>query len=298
MKILVALDSSKSAEIILDAILARPWPQQTRFRVLTVVDEFQFPKAPALTDMASQAARAMVKAAQERLETGGFQATLDVVLGNGRSVIPEYAKEWDPDLIILGSHGIGTFGRLLLGSTVIAVVRDAHCSVEVVRTGPKYTTQIPQTGMKVLLATDGSAFSQAAARFALGRPWPRETQFHILSVPEMAVTPDESTLLPEELSAQLRDESTRMANSAAQDAVKLFQSAGVHATSSTPMPVQSIAGIIVEGAEEIGAHMILVGSHGRRGLDRFLMGSVSEGVVLHAHCAVEIIRQKKSPSTH
>jgi nucleotide-binding universal stress UspA family protein len=296
MKILVALDSSNSAEIILNAILARPWPPKAHFRVLTVVDEFQFPKAPAMTDMASQAARAMIKAATERLEAGGLHATLDVVLGHGRSVIPEYAKEWDPDLIILGSHGVGTFSRLLVGSTVIAVVRSAHCSVEVVRTGPKHTTRIPSTGMKVLLATDGSAFSQSAARVALARPWPRDTQFHILSVPEIPITSGEATLLPQGTMTELRDSAIGTAKAAAQEVVKLFQAAGIQPSSIIPMPLESTAQAILESAEEIGAHMILVGSHGRRGLDRLLLGSVSETVAAHAHCAVEVIRHKKTPN--
>jgi nucleotide-binding universal stress UspA family protein len=295
MKILVALDSSNSAEIILASILARPWLPHAHFRVLTVVDEFQFPKVPAMTDMASRAARAMVKAAQEQLEAAGLHATLDVVLGHGRSVIPEYAKEWDPDLIILGSHGIGSFARLLLGSTVIAVVRGAHCSVEVVRTGPKDTTRIPSSGMKVLLAADGSSFSQGVARVALARPWPRDTQFHILSIPEIPISASESTLLPEATMTELRDNAVGTAQAAARDVVGLFQAAGIRTSSIIPMPLESTSQMIVESAEEIGAHMILVGSHGRRGLDRFLLGSVSEGVVLHAHCAVEIIRQKKSP---
>jgi nucleotide-binding universal stress UspA family protein len=41
--------------------------------------------------------------------------------------------------------------------------------------------------------------------------------------------------------------------------------------------------------------MIVLGSHGRRGLDRFLMGSVSEAVAVHAHCSVEVIRDPKVP---
>jgi nucleotide-binding universal stress UspA family protein len=39
-----------------------------------------------------------------------------------------------------------------------------------------------------------------------------------------------------------------------------------------------------------GADLIVVGSHGRRGVDRYLMGSVSEAVALHAHCSVEVVR--------
>ncbi len=47
---------------------------------------------------------------------------------------------------------------------------------------------------------------------------------------------------------------------------------------------------IIDAANEWRADMIVLGSHGRTGLNRFLMGSVSQDVVRHAHCSVEIVR--------
>jgi nucleotide-binding universal stress UspA family protein len=49
----------------------------------------------------------------------------------------------------------------------------------------------------------------------------------------------------------------------------------------------------VKEADEWGAQMIVVGSHGRRGFDRLTMGSVSEHVAFHAHCSVQVIRGGK-----
>ena len=49
---------------------------------------------------------------------------------------------------------------------------------------------------------------------------------------------------------------------------------------------------IVEDAAEWGAHLVVVGSHGRRGLTRYLLGSVSEAVAMRAHCSVEVIRDR------
>jgi nucleotide-binding universal stress UspA family protein len=48
--------------------------------------------------------------------------------------------------------------------------------------------------------------------------------------------------------------------------------------------------VIVDEAEKWGADLIFLGSHGRKGLDRFLLGSVSEAVARHAACSVEIVR--------
>ena len=47
---------------------------------------------------------------------------------------------------------------------------------------------------------------------------------------------------------------------------------------------------IIDAANDWHADMIVLGSHGRKGLNRFLMGSVSQDVVRHAHCSVEIVR--------
>lgn len=52
--------------------------------------------------------------------------------------------------------------------------------------------------------------------------------------------------------------------------------------------------MILDEATHWGADLIVVGSHGRRGVDRFLLGSVSEAVALHAACSVEVIRKRNS----
>jgi nucleotide-binding universal stress UspA family protein len=57
-------------------------------------------------------------------------------------------------------------------------------------------------------------------------------------------------------------------------------------TEAQESPVRAILGM----ADLWGADLIVVGSHGRRGFDRYVMGSVSESVALHAHCSVEVVR--------
>jgi nucleotide-binding universal stress UspA family protein len=56
------------------------------------------------------------------------------------------------------------------------------------------------------------------------------------------------------------------------------------------MPIREPRALILDTAEAWGADLIVVASHGRRGLDRFLMGSVSEAVATYARCSVEVIR--------
>jgi nucleotide-binding universal stress UspA family protein len=57
------------------------------------------------------------------------------------------------------------------------------------------------------------------------------------------------------------------------------------------MPLGEPRAVILDTAKTWGANLIVLGSHGRRGMDRFLLGSVSEAVAIHAHCSVEVIRK-------
>lgn len=54
---------------------------------------------------------------------------------------------------------------------------------------------------------------------------------------------------------------------------------------------------ILRVAEEWNADLIILGSHGRTGVSRWLLGSVAEHVVRHASCSVEVARHKSAPSS-
>jgi nucleotide-binding universal stress UspA family protein len=69
----------------------------------------------------------------EAVRASGLTVEMVVRRGDPRSVILEEAKEWDADLIVVGSHGYTGIKRLLLGSVAQSVVSHAPCSVEVVR---------------------------------------------------------------------------------------------------------------------------------------------------------------------
>ena len=67
------------------------------------------------------------------------------------------------------------------------------------------------------------------------------------------------------------------------------------ATVETLMPTGDPRELILDTAKEWPADLIVLGSHGLGGFDRFLMGSVSESVAVHAHCSVEVVRGNNSP---
>jgi nucleotide-binding universal stress UspA family protein len=78
-------------------------------------------------------AHVLVNRAAGRLRGAGLRTRGIVERGNAKSVILDYARRWGADLIIVGSHGLKGLGRVLMGSVSAAVVRDAQCSVQVVR---------------------------------------------------------------------------------------------------------------------------------------------------------------------
>ena len=66
---------------------------------------------------------------------------------------------------------------------------------------------------------------------------------------------------------------------------------------TTEVPSGSPKGVILEEAEALGADLIVVGSQGHGAIERFLLGSVSQAVALHAKCSVEIVRSPKTQTS-
>jgi nucleotide-binding universal stress UspA family protein len=80
------------------------------------------------------------------------------------------------------------------------------------------------------------------------------------------------------------------AQEAVETARKILIAGNVKVLDSKQAPVGDPRVLTLDHAKEWGADLIVLGSHSRRGLDRMLMGSVSEAVARHAHCSVEVIR--------
>ena len=143
--------------------------------------------------------------------------------------------------------------------------------------------------MKVLIAIDGSPFSQATLESVTSRPWPANTEFKVLHVVEPP-----SLLMGREMGAY--DPEFEAVWKALREQAKEIVAKGAGKLRAAKLNVseQLIEGDpksqILDVAKEWKADMIVMGSHGRTGLNRFLMGSVSQGVVNHAHCTVEVVR--------
>ena len=170
MKILLAIDSSTASQLIVTTAATRPWPSGTVFRVMSVVDMGRWEGLPTLVEDAKHEALSLVKRATDELTQSGHEVFSEVQLGLPKKAIPEYAKQWGADLVMVGSHGQSALTRFFLGSVAQAVLRTAPCSVEIVRPTP-LPPPVSQ-GMKILLATDGAECSEKAVYSIANRPWP------------------------------------------------------------------------------------------------------------------------------
>ena len=99
-----------------------------------------------------------------------------------------------------------------------------------------------------------------------------------------------SSVYPASLLEDVMNEARGRAQEAAADARRILLASGLKLSQSETMPIGDPPITILNQATEWGADLIVLGSHGWRGIDRMLMGSVSESVALHAHCSVEVIR--------
>jgi len=215
-----------------------------------------------------------------QLERSGIRAETVVKIDEPRFVILREAAKWLADLIFIRAHNYTNLSRWLLGSVAGAVLRDAPCSVEIVRSTVASAEQGAQKGMRILLGSDGSEFSLPAAQSVAARPWPVGTIVKLISVIEPLV------YLSEHLMERKIGDSPMREVSAQAEAV--LSDAGVSTTSEIVKgnPKEEI----INQAKAWSADLTVVGSHGRRGLMRWLIGSVSEAVATHAPCSVEVIR--------
>ena len=144
--------------------------------------------------------------------------------------------------------------------------------------------------MKILLAIDGSEFSQAATQALISQMRPEGAEVLVLRVlePRIFFTPPHMApgYAPEQ--DKLLKEDFRHAQDSVNQTSQALRTAGFSVT--TRVVEDEARNGILDIAAEWRADLIVLGSHGRKGLQRFLLGSVAEFVARHADCSVEIVR--------
>jgi nucleotide-binding universal stress UspA family protein len=150
--------------------------------------------------------------------------------------------------------------------------------------------------MKILLAIDGSEFSDAAVEEVANKPWPTGSEVKIISVAEPPMLPVVETWVPPyDYYEKLEESAVAQARTSVDKAAaRLREAQDEKLQVSTRVIIGHPKVVITDEAEAWGADLIIVGSHGYRGLTRLWLGSVSQAVASQAKCSVEIVRNRKA----
>jgi nucleotide-binding universal stress UspA family protein len=176
------------------------------------------------------------------------------------------------------------------------IIRFAHT------TAPSEGGEMSIFPTKILLATDESTEAELAARTAADLSQKTDSELHVIHVLDVAkvglsmsvlyseATDPEGVKLPDPfLEEELEQRAKQGGREVLDEEVQRVRSAG-GTVAQSHLLMGEVDREIVHLAEEIGAGLIVMGSRGRRGMRRALMGSVSDSVVRHAHCPVMVVR--------
>lgn len=310
MKVLVAYDGSACADAALEDLRRAGLPPDTEVVVISVADSWLLPSPPpssyeiveaasaARADVfpgvipADVAALELATMAAERIRTHFplWTVRAEVAEGSPAKEIINKAKYWEPDLIVLGSHGRSSLGRLVLGSVSQKVVAEAGSSVRVAR-----SSSVPERDLvRVAIGVDGSLASRAAVREVASRDWPPNSEALVMHAATPLMPTAVGSLIPK-VTTWLGENNlseNQWIRKILDNAVLDLQQAGLIAKSA--VFVGDPKRVLVEGAERCRADCIFVSSLGFGSrIERFLLGSVSAAVAARAHCTVEVVRSEK-----
>jgi len=308
MKILLAVDGSEYGFAAVEEAARRPWPEGSVVRIVSVA-EIPLPTTPWAMPMPAGSYEEWERVFEERSEANTAEAmarfgeiagsqtevTAKTLKGDAKAAILDEAEHWGADLIIVGTHGYNALERFWLGSVSRAILSHAKCSVEIVRL--REAQEASGKGIRILLAVDGSEFSDAAVEEVANRPWPRGSEVQVVSAVHLPFTPTPETwALPDSYYSNLEKTTREQSESATGRAIARLRESNagreIPLTLTSATPIGHAEETIIETAKTWGADLVVLGSHGYRGFTRFLLGSVSQAVAAHAPCSVEIVRQQ------
>jgi nucleotide-binding universal stress UspA family protein len=295
MRVLLAYDGSAGAAEAAALTEAIRWPSDSVLRVVSVIEPILSPMSgpwdrgsalsPDLDAAITASANETLRDVVERLGSSGRSVDGNVLRGRAASVIIDDSRGFGADLVIVGSRGHGAIATLLLGSVSSEVVDHAPCPVLVAR---------GRSLSRAVFATDDSPSAQAAEAILARWPIFADLPIHVLSVAEVVhpwTTGIAPTLYGQVLdgyAAELR-ESKAQHQRIATDAAGRLRGSGRRVDSE--MRDGDAAGEIIAVAEKRGADLIVLGSRGRTGLTRLLLGSVARNVLSGSTASVLVVHE-------
>ncbi|MFI0609599.1 MAG: universal stress protein [Anaerolineae bacterium] len=253
------------------------------------------PGMEAVTPLAlcSPEARADAEDYLERVAAQALLADLDVKrLTPDPPVVAgvmEAAQQCNADLLVMTSHGYSGLKRFILGSVTDELVRHAACDVVVVPAGNHAKPAIS----RIAVPLDGSALSEAGLARAAQVALALGASLHLLQIPQVPIQPVGHAVPGAGLDwvPELVEEATREAQAYLDAKAAELRAQGVTVTAQQEaLGIDGVAGGILDAARERQADLLLLTSHGRGGLRRLVLGSVTDALLRKAELPVWVVR--------
>jgi nucleotide-binding universal stress UspA family protein len=309
--ILIAYDGSTCADALLGDLTRAGLPEEVQATVLSVAEVWlpagaedplseAFARLPAVLRKTREEAwtvvetqsRRLAERAAERL-SGLFPKWRLQPMAVGDSpawAIVKTAAAQQADLVIVGSRGRATMERVFLGSVSHKVASQAPCSVRIARPSPQ------RGPLRVVLALDGSRDSEMTVRAVLARTWPPGTLFKIVTVIDAQLKAKAAypTLWSQDWTQQHDAEAGESVCRAVEYFAARLQNAGL--ATETHILEGDPKHLLLKHAVLWAADCIFVGAHSLAYQERRTLGTLASALATRAHCAVEIVREKVTPT--
>lgn len=276
-KILVAFDGSKTSKHALRQALKFDPYEQKETIVLTVnppyVGDLELIGVSNIQDVLRGQREKILSEAGEIAKEEGVSIKTRLEEGEFFKKIIDIAEEEKSDLIVIGRRGITRLERALMGSVTAKVIGHSQRNVLVVPRDSIIKWE------NIVVTTDGSKYSEAAAKeaVALTKFWGEKCVLHAIAVTRKSATEDRiqiSNNALKEIQLNAKKENIK-----------------VDTLLVKGKPHESIHETIIEYAKEKNADIIVMGSRGRTGIQRLLIGSVTERVIGHTTCPVMVVKK-------
>lgn len=281
-QILLATDGSECSERAAAAAIAVASRFDAHLHAIYVLDAREIPAGieADVTELDQGIGRSALDDVEAQAATAGVSVNTALVESHEaiHESILEEAEERNIDLLVIGSHGRTGIGRILLGSVAERTIRHATMPVLTIRAEP-----LAGEVDRILVPTDGSAGAIAAADHAVDLARATDAAIHIIHVVDLTRMGGDITAGP--VYAEFED----IGREAVDDLIDRAKSAGVRSVQGNVLAGRP-GRAIVDYAEDRDIDLIVLGTHGRSGLDRILLGSVAEKVVRIAEEPVMTVR--------
>ena len=313
MRVLIAYDESEGAATAIDTLPRAGLPAEGVEALVVSVAEVWLPPAPreGVPDetfplqnppglkQAREHAAAIMAEGEERAERGkkrvqhvfpGWSVYREVVNGSPAFELLNRANDWQPQLIVVGSHGHTALGRFILGSVSQKILTEASTSVRIGRA----STGVGGSAERTIIGIDGSPGSDTAVRAVADRNWTPGSELRVVVATDLMKAFPIIDLVPpvQEFMDEVNEEGRTHAEEIATEALKQLRARlNERITLSSVIESGDPKQVLIRCAEEFGADCIFTGATGfSNRLERFVLGSVSAGVAARAHCSVEVVR--------